>query len=904
MIDAGTDPFTPLPPAGASAAPPSAAGGTAPPERAAPILPAPLALPEAIQHRRHGAPSMVWRYRDAAGALLFAVCRFDPPGRRKEVLPYTCGAEGWHWKAPPEPRPLYGLDRLATRPDALVLLVEGEKAADAAAALFPDHVVMTWQGGGSAIGTADWRPLAGRRVAVWPDNDAPGRKAASAARKAASAAGTARLGVVDVPASWPEGWDLADPLPEGATLETLAAMLAAAEAEPVAEDTAAPAPLSAADVQAVVERAADMNGASYAAARASLAAEVPGVGVTGLDRLRREERARRAAERREAFDTLSDHAALAEEPEAMPPPHGGAAVRWPPGFRMKKAGLFKEGDDGGARIAGPFAVLGRSRDAGSNGWGLALEWADYSGGPHREVIPARLIHAEPGALETRLHEGGLFVSPDPGDRLALRDALAGLKTTARVRKVSRCGWHPSPAGGAPAFVLPDGSAIGATAEPLILEAASPELAARCGIAGTLDGWQAEVAARAVGNPAAAFSIAAAFAGPLLDLAAEPSGGFHIAGPSKIGKTTAMQAGVSVWGLPDKRGALRDWRSTANAMEVALEEATDGLLALDEISQADPRELEAAIYMAANEGGKGRLRTDATARARRSWRVLILSTGEVSPAQRVAEAGKALRPGAEVRLPALSFALEAGAMWPALHGAADRAGLWRGLHEAMRRHHGTAARAFLERLAAARATDEAVLREAIAEARRAFLVKYLPADAPDQARTVALRFALVAAAGDMAADMGVLPWPEGEATRAAAAGLAAWLADRGGAGSGEDAAALVAVRAFIERHGEARFALVETAKDGTHEAGGDGRPVINRAGWRFRLRDNKGWRFLVLPEVWRAEVCAGLDPTSVAKALDRAGKLVPGDGRNLQRREWVPAEGGQRRGYVIDGSILD
>lgn len=54
----------------------------------------------------------------------------------------------------------------------------------------------------------------------------------------------------------------------------------------------------------------------------------------------------------------------------------------------------------------------------------------------------------------------------------------------------------------------------------------------------------------------------------------------------------------------------------------------------------------------------------------------------------------------------------------------------------------------------------------------------------------------------------------------------------------------------------------------------------------------------------AEAEEAPDPTSAAKALHRAGLLLAGEGRNLQRREWVPSEGGQRRGYVIAGSILD
>lgn len=250
------DPFAPLPAADSSGA-----------ERDswAPILPAPHPLPEAVRHRRHGTPAATWHYRDAAGALLFAVCRFDPPGARKEILPLSCGAEGWRWKAPPEPRPLYGLDRLAARPAAPVLVVEGEKAADAAVGIFPDFVAVTWPGGAQAVGKADWTPLRGRLVAAWPDNDAPGHKAAAEVAKAASAAGAARAVVVPVPRDWPEGWDVADALPEGATADTLRDMLAQAMAEPTRAETPGDA------LRADVARAAAMAREDWLAARLDMA---------------------------------------------------------------------------------------------------------------------------------------------------------------------------------------------------------------------------------------------------------------------------------------------------------------------------------------------------------------------------------------------------------------------------------------------------------------------------------------------------------------------------------------------------------------------------------------------------------------------------------------------------------
>ncbi len=147
----GADRFAPL----NGATPPGAAptgGGWAP------VLPASLPLPDRIRHPIHGEPTAVWPYRDVGAELLFVVCRFDlknPDGSpvlgkdgkpKKEVLPYCCGPGGWRWAAPPAPRPLYGLDALAARPGAPVLVVEGEKAADAAARLFPFWVSVRWHG--------------------------------------------------------------------------------------------------------------------------------------------------------------------------------------------------------------------------------------------------------------------------------------------------------------------------------------------------------------------------------------------------------------------------------------------------------------------------------------------------------------------------------------------------------------------------------------------------------------------------------------------------------------------------------------------------------------------------------------------------------------------------------------
>lgn len=143
-----------------------------------PIIPAPAHAGDAPKaHIKRGFPEMVWAYRDAEGRLIGYVYRFKTSDGGKEVLPlvwamHPSGVEEWRWLSFPIPRPLYGLDDLATRLDATVLLVEGEKCRDAAAAELPDLVVVSWPGGGKAIGKVDWSPLYGRKVITWADCDA------------------------------------------------------------------------------------------------------------------------------------------------------------------------------------------------------------------------------------------------------------------------------------------------------------------------------------------------------------------------------------------------------------------------------------------------------------------------------------------------------------------------------------------------------------------------------------------------------------------------------------------------------------------------------------------------------------------------------------------------------------
>lgn len=130
----------------------------------------------------HITPTRRDEYRDAAGQLLGYVLRADIEGRKwTPTVTYAEHADGRRaWALVPFPvlRPLQGLDALARRPQAPVLVVSGEKCRDVATRTLPGFVVVTWPGGDDGVDKANWEPLQTRTsVTLWPDADQSGVRA-------------------------------------------------------------------------------------------------------------------------------------------------------------------------------------------------------------------------------------------------------------------------------------------------------------------------------------------------------------------------------------------------------------------------------------------------------------------------------------------------------------------------------------------------------------------------------------------------------------------------------------------------------------------------------------------------------------------------------------------------------
>ncbi len=177
-------------------------------------------LPLGIPGKWRGAEYTAhWVYPDHQGQILGYVVRYDDSGDKQVIPFFTSDGARWRAGAAPRPRPLYNLHLLSRHQGKPVLVVEGEKAADAAQRLLPGYVCTTWPGGSNAVGMIDFKPLAGRDVTIWPDADEPGFKAARSVAEQCRNGGAKFVNTVTPPDGVKDGWDLADAEVEGWTGE-------------------------------------------------------------------------------------------------------------------------------------------------------------------------------------------------------------------------------------------------------------------------------------------------------------------------------------------------------------------------------------------------------------------------------------------------------------------------------------------------------------------------------------------------------------------------------------------------------------------------------------------------------------------------------------------------------------
>lgn len=558
----------------------------------------------------------------------------------------------------------------------------------------------------------------------------------------------------------------------------------------------------------------------------------------------------------------------------------------------EQTGVWATDADGNrTRVCSPLSIEADTCDEHGENWGRLLVFADRSGVTKRWAMPMSLLAGDGQQFREQLLSLGLTVEPGAKARNLLT-AYLNTKPEKTALCVTRQGWHRG------VFVLPDQS-IGTNSEPVYLQTILANHPFRQ--AGTVEDWREQVGRHCARNSRLLLAVSVAFAAPLLEPLGGESGGVHFTGGSSKGKTTTLFVAGSVHGGGGDKGFILCWRATTNGLETVAESHHDSLLCLDEISECRPDDVNEAAYMLANGQGKTRQSRNGALRRTLEWRVLFLSSGEISIADHVAQSGKSVRAGQDVRV--INLPADAGkelGLFEDLHGFASADEFARHLQQAARQYYGAPIRAFLSQ--AVRQLDSLRQRYRVFES--ALLAEILPAEAAGEVRRVAHRFALVAFAGELATEFGITGWEAGDATAAAKTLFSVWLESRGTTGSRDEEIAIQRVRSFIEQHGASRFQRLRSrfSASGEDQTHGEERTIFDRVGYVRPDDDGEVRVFYLLGNSFR-QACGGFNYVEVAKSLSKRGLLEEGNDKKHLHQKQLRTPEGSPWVYAIKSEIL-
>jgi putative DNA primase/helicase len=544
-------------------------------------------------------------------------------------------------------------------------------------------------------------------------------------------------------------------------------------------------------------------------------------------------------------------------------------------------GLFRHEPDGEGgwkkprRIGNHIQAIARVNNTEGNGAALHLEFMSYEDHLRRWTMPRSLIMADSAVLVTELYGMGYYIEDDKKKYLLQYFNNIGAEVEKKYTITDSTGW----VGGS--FVTQT-KTYGDT--NLRFKDVERVTDTTCKVAGTLEGWMALVAAMCGGNSRLIFAIGAAFAPPLLEPLGIEGGGFHFFHPTSAGKTTTLMAAASVVGIKN----IPRWNMTKNGAEAKALAHDNMLLPLDEINEADEREVGKIAYMLANGEGRARMNRNTTSRKTNSWQLLFISSGEVGIARYIQQAGIQVKGGQEVRMPDIP-AVPSGStngVFECIHGCHDSKQFAQALERGTVENHGTAIDAFLTRLVAELA-DENVksgLRKKV------FLVadKLTGLITNHAIRRVANRFALVQVALGLAHSYGLLPFPVEQIDWAVSTMFQDWLETRGGEGSIEVKQAFQRIEHLL---------VTNEFSDRIYDLrGSTSQPVRNLLAYKKVGNDGQIEEFWIPRSVFKNEFCVGVNQSELIKELQKMEWLLAprSDGKPVHQR----AVSGENNYYYI------
>jgi putative DNA primase/helicase len=174
-------------------------------------------IAQTLETQKHlGENQGFWEYTDLEGNLICYVVRTMGENGKKSFYPLTFQEGKWVKRWFPSvndqrvPKPIYNVRSLILNPEKPVLIVEGEKTADAGIKLFPEFNVITWMGGAQSVKSILLDCLKEKDIYLMPDNDKPSFDAMELLSDRLESIAFARR-LVDIrKLGVSNGWDIAD----------------------------------------------------------------------------------------------------------------------------------------------------------------------------------------------------------------------------------------------------------------------------------------------------------------------------------------------------------------------------------------------------------------------------------------------------------------------------------------------------------------------------------------------------------------------------------------------------------------------------------------------------------------------------------------------------------------------
>ena len=396
-------------------------------------------------------------------------------------------------------------------------------------------------------------------------------------------------------------------------------------------------------------------------------------------------------------------------------------------------------------------VIAIGRTAKNQGYSSLLEWEDIDGNTHQEIISQADLEGEAKDVRRMLADGGLRLKSKSGSIDYLIDYLRSCAPDRRFIIVDRLGWHKNKDGKL-FFALKD-KVIGQSQEEIIFNSTAPDEALPAlEVSGTAEEWRDNVANLCNYSTRATLGVCMAFASPMARLLDVPTFGIHLKGKTSRGKSTVACIASSVYGRFSSY--KKSWQGTQTGMEGLAYNYNDLLLPLDEISNIDPKDVSNVIYAIGNEVDKNRGAKNGLNRTTKTWREVVLSTGEETVTEMLRKANLKAQAGLEVRMPSINAQatddeeMGVNESFPAGYNAQSYKELLEGN---CKKYHGAVFERWIEFLIT---LDPDNLREEYTRFRDSFIQEYRPTN---QNRRIANNFAFVAFAGELATGAGLTGW---------------------------------------------------------------------------------------------------------------------------------------------------